>query len=61
VCISADALNINARLVPHALTQDHKEVQASICAHLLQEAQNNSMFSNNITADDVSVSMKQKP
>ena len=29
---------LNARLVPHALTPDQKEVRASICADLLHEA-----------------------
>jgi hypothetical protein len=38
---------LNARLVPHALIQDQKEVWASICADLLHEA-----FIKSITAED---------
>jgi hypothetical protein len=38
----------NARLVPQALTQDQKEVRASVCADLLHEAQNDSTFVNSI-------------
>ena len=45
---------LNARLVPHALTQDQKEVWASICADLLQEAQNDATFVNSIIAEDES-------
>jgi len=30
----------NARLVPHILIEDQKEVRASICVDLLHEAQN---------------------
>jgi len=37
---------LNARLDPHALTQDQKEVRASICAALLHEAQNDATFIN---------------
>ena len=43
---------LNAKLVPHALTQDQKEVWASICADLLHEAQNDAMFINSIIAED---------
>jgi AraC-like DNA-binding protein len=45
---------LNARLVPHALTQDQKEMRASICADLLHEAQNDSTFVNCIIAEDES-------
>ena len=43
---------LNARLVPHALTQDQKEVRASICADLLHEAQNDATFVNSVIAVD---------
>jgi hypothetical protein len=39
---------LNARLVPHAPTEDQKQVWASVCADLLWEAQNNSTFINSI-------------
>jgi len=45
---------LNARLVPHALTQEQKKVRASICADLLHEAQNDAMFVNSIIAEDES-------
>ena len=41
---------LNARLVPHALAQDQKEVRASICADWLHEAQNDATFVNIIIA-----------
>ena len=43
---------LNARLVPHALTQDQKEVRASICADLLHEVQNDATFVNSVFAVD---------
>ena len=43
---------LNARLVPHALTQDQKEVRASICADLLHKAQNDATFVNSIFTKD---------
>ena len=43
-----------ARLVPHALTQDQKEVRASICADLLHEVRNDATFVNSIIAEDES-------
>jgi len=49
-----DKRKLNARLVPHTLTQDQKEVRASICADLLHEAQNDATFVNNIIAEDES-------
>ena len=45
---------LNARLVPHALTQDQKEVRASVCADLLHEGQNDATFVNSIIAEDES-------
>jgi AraC-like DNA-binding protein len=52
---------LKASLVPHALTQDQKEVRASICADLLHEAQNNAMFINSIIADDESWCFQYDP
>jgi hypothetical protein len=46
---------LNARLVPHSLTQDQKEMRASICADFLLEAQNDSTFVNSIIAEDESL------
>jgi hypothetical protein len=43
---------VNARLVPHALTQDQNEMRASICADLLHEAQNDSTFNSIIVEDE---------
>jgi hypothetical protein len=43
---------LNTRLAPHALTQDKKEMRASICDDLLYEAQNDSMFVKSIIADN---------
>jgi len=52
---------LNARLVPHALTQDQKEVRASICAHLLHEAQNDATIVNSIIAKDESWCFQYDP
>jgi len=52
---------LNARLVPHALTQDQKQVRASICADLLHEAQNNATFVNSIIAEDESWCFQYDP
>jgi hypothetical protein len=52
---------LSARLVPHALTQDQKEVRASICADLLHEAQNYAMFVNSIIAEDESWCFQYDP
>jgi hypothetical protein len=41
---------LNARLLPHTLTQDQKEMRTSVCTDLLQEAQNDSTFVNRVTA-----------
>ena len=43
---------LSARVVPHAFTQDQKEVRASICTDLLHEAQNDATFVNSIIAED---------
>ena len=52
---------LNARLVPHALTQDQKEVRASICAELLQEVLNDATFVNSIIAEDESWCFQYDP
>jgi len=52
---------LNARLVPQALTQDQKEVRASICADLLHEAQNDATFVNSIIAEDESWCFQYEP
>jgi len=52
---------LNARLVPHALTQDQKEVRASNCADLLHEAQNDAMFVNSMIAEDESWCFQYDP
>jgi hypothetical protein len=51
---ASDKWNLNAKLVPRALTQ------ASNYADLLQEAQNDPTFVNSITTEDESVSMIEK-
>ena len=51
----------NARLVPHALTQDQKEVRASNCADLLHEAQNDATFVNSIIVEDESWCFQYDP
>jgi len=43
---------LNARLVLHALTQDQKEVRASVYADLLHKVQNDAAFVNSIVAED---------
>ena len=52
---------LNARLVSHALTQDQKEVRASICVDLLHEAQNDTTFVNSIIAEDESWCFQYDP
>ena len=52
---------LHARLVLHALTQDQKEVRASICADLLHKAQNDATFVNSINAEDESWCFQYDP
>jgi len=52
---------LNARLVPHALTHDQKDVRASICADLLHAAQNDATFVNSIIAEDESWCFQYDP
>jgi hypothetical protein len=53
--------NLNARLVPHSLTHDQKDVRASICADLLLAAQNDATFANSIIAEDESSCFQYDP
>jgi hypothetical protein len=52
---------LNARLVPHTLTQDQKEMRTSICANLLREAQNDSTFVNSIITKNESWCFQYDP
>jgi len=52
---------LSARLVLHALTEDRKEVRASICADLLHDAQNDATFVNSIIAEDESWCFQYDP
>jgi len=52
---------LSARLVPHALTQDRKEVRASVCANFLHEAQNDATFVSSITTEDESWRFQYDP
>ena len=53
--------NSMSRLVPQALTQDQKEVRASICADLLHEAHSDATFVNSIIAEDESWCFQYDP